>query len=1372
MEIVLNLNLKQETKKTNGKERPKYELFQEQLFRVERDENKTKVFDYQNKLVKVLDNSETKKIFRTKRTEYPAVYNYETGVLTIVKYIPLHGHSSYSILDCISRPEDIAAKAELAIAVTDHGNMFGALKFYKEMKKVGKKPILGFEAYTSSLDYVYETKDGDTLRKVLKENHVSLEEFLKANNNNIVFETMDGELIKEEEKDILLEKLRKPELIQVKGGQKLNIHKANAKNHLVLLAKSEKGYKNLVKLTTIGYKKFTRGRPQIDWDDLRKYSEDVVALSACLAGELPRAILKGKMDQARKIIREMISIFGKENYYIEIQRHGIDEERILNPILLQLAEEFGLKVVATADNHYTNEEDQAAHEAHLAIGTKSRLTDPNRWTFDGKGYHIHSSTEMEELFHDLPEVLDNTLDLAEKLNAEIPTDQLYMPHFPIPEGFESESAYFEHLVKRGFKDRFKGRPEFTDPKYIETLEFEIETINNMEFPGYFLIVADFVNFAKRNYHLVDEQTANRWKDFIKRKGHDPRPLAVGPGRGSACGSLVAYCLHITDVDPLEYGLLFERFLNPDRVSMPDIDLDFPDTRREEVLEYVRELYGKDSVSGIITFGTLKPKMAVRDVARVMGFEPSLGDKIAKMIPDKLELDGKNLKITLENIVKYDVGFSQLYESDPDVKKVVDLAMRLEGLPRNTSQHACGYVIAAGDVSNYIPQATVFNKDTKERDTVTQYTMSEVEEVGLLKMDFLGLRTMGVFDRVLEAANKKRKKNGQELLIMSNLADKAINDINLYKFIGQGNTAGVFQLESPGMTDVMKQLFQDVNQLDKNDPNVTKELFERLVAGLSLYRPGPMDEIPNYIKNMLDPDGIVYDSPELERILSATYNVIVYQEQVMFIVRELAGFSRGQSDTIRKAMGKKNAEIINQYEEYFLYGNEEMGIKGCQQLGIDMDLAKDIWERMRKFAEYAFNKSHAVGYANVAISNAYLAYYYPVETLCETLNSYKNADRIKQFIGVSKARGIQVLPPDVNASGTKFIVEGDAIRFGFSGLKNMGKSGMLIIDEREKRGPFKSLFDFVQRMAVYQRIDKRMMEALIYSGSLDTFSGTRKEKLSMMDTLLGIASATKELRKERAISLFNTSAFQPIRDILITSNSLGEIDFQTKLIKEKEYTGFYVTGHPIDQYTSILSRLNIKDLNKINTFIEVEEEEVISNNEMHKKRDIDTSLVGAVQEIETFITRKGDQMASFEIEDETGVIRAVMFPREYVAYSELLKEGHVVAFTGKVTYGERGTQFIVSSALTIEELSASTSPNYIQLTLSDSRDSAKIELDEIEEIFHTAEQSGITNTIPVVFVMNGRKFTKRKGREIFGNISGDTIKGLQTLLGKDNVYVAY
>lgn len=1375
MEITLHLPIKQVKYKPDGKERDAKDLYRESFFRVLKKGDISEVYNHEQQLLCSLTPQQTAEIFRTSRTEYPAVYNYETGVLTIVKWVSLHGHSAYSILDCISKPEDIAKKSEWAMAVTDHGNMFGILKFYKAMKKEGKKPILGFEAYTSSLDYQIEVTKSENLRSFLKNHPISLEQLIQDNPQVMFLNSEKETLVCNGGVFEFIEHLKKLDECYVKAGQIIKINRANMKNHLVLLAENEKGYQNLVKLTSIGHQKFTKGRPQIDWDDLRQYSEGVVALSACLAGELPRAIMRRDMEQARRIIREMISIFGKENYFIEIQRHGLPEEDFLNPILMKLAKEFGLKVVATSDNHYTNKEDAYAHEAHLAIGTKSLLSDPNRWTFNGTGYHIHSSSEMEALFEDVPEVLDNTLELAERLTCEIPMGKIYMPEFPLPKGFSSQSEYFEFLVKKGFEERFKGKPEYTNPEYKERLQFEMDVINNMQFPGYFLIVADFINFAKRNYHLVDEETASRWKKFIQEKGHDVRPLAVGPGRGSACGSLVAYCLNITNVDPIPYGLLFERFLNPDRISMPDIDTDFPDTRREEVLEYVRDLYGVNSVSGIVTFGSMNAKSVCRDVARVMGFPPSFGDMIAKTIPDKLEENGENVKVTLPNALRLDLGFAQLYNNNPDVKKVVDLAMRLEGLPRNTSTHACGYVVTDGNVTNYIPQASVLNNETKERDMVTQFTMGECEEVGLLKMDFLGLRTMGVIDATLEQVNNDRQKQSLAPLNLDTLMTEAVQDINTYRHISQGHTAGVFQLESAGMTEVMKQLYQDVNGMTKGNAEQMKELFERLVAGLSLYRPGPMDEIPNYINNMLDPDGILYDSPELKDILSATYNVIVYQEQVMFIVRELAGFSRGQSDNIRKAMGKKKKEIIDQYEDYFLYGNEELGIEGCQKRKIPMDLAKDIWERMKKFAEYAFNKSHAAGYAYVSAITAYLNFYYPVETMTATLNSFKNkADRIKQFIGVCKARGIEVLPPNVNSSKTDFTVEDGKIRFGFSGLRNMGKSGQFIIEEREQRGEFKSLFDFVQRMALNQKVDKRMMESLIYSGSLDEFEGTRKEKLFLLDSLLGIATVTKELKKERMTSILSTLTFVPIQQHILQAPPVGELEFSTKMMKEKEYTGFYVTGHPIDQYLPKLSKVHINGLNKIHAFVSEEEEVIRSDGEVveRQKKEMDTRLVGVVQEMELFLTRKGEQMASFEIEDETGVIKAVMFPKTYQMYSLMVKEGNVLSFGGRVTYGERGTQFIVQLVETIEELASNNDPEYIQLTLSDDTVTAQMEVAEIEHLLQQAALSGITNHIPIVFSMNGQLFTKRKGRVMKGNCSGDTIRGLEYLLGKGNVYVKY
>lgn len=1371
MNINLGLNIKQETKNSYGTDRSNAELFAERIFSVKKVNNTTEVYDHKNNLLTTLGEDNTTHIFKTERITYPAIYNYKTGELVIVKYVPLHGHSSFSILDCISKPEDIANKGELAVAVTDHGNMFGSLKFYKAMKKEGKKPIIGFEAYMSSMDYHYKTKKDETLHVIAKRNHVSVESLFE--HNPTLHENLEVDELPFE--DLMILCLKEPEKILIAKEQDLLIHKSNAKNHLVLLAKDEQGYKNLVKLTSAGQSKYRRGRPQIDWEDLKEYNEGIVALSACLAGELPRAVLNDDVDHARTIIKEMIKTVGKDNYYIEIQRHGIDEERVLNPILLSLAEEFDLKVVATADNHFTNKDDASAHEAHLCIGTKSELDDPNRWVFPGSGYHIHSSEEMSELFHDIPFVLDNTLDLADKLNCVIPMGEVHMPEFPVPTGYKEQSDYFIELVRRGFKDRFEGTPAYTDPEYIERIKFEIETINNMDYPGYFLIVADFVNYAKRNYHLFDKSTTDQWKRFMNDNNYDPIPISVGPGRGSACGSLVAFCLHITNVDPIPYGLLFERFLNPDRISMPDIDMDFPDTRREEILEYVRELYGEEAVSGIVTLGTMGAKMVVRDVARVMGYPTAFGNKISKMIPEKISSNGKNLKVNLQNCVDYDLSFSQIYQSDTDFKRVVDMAIKLEGLPRNTSQHACGFLISPSAVTNYIPQATVANKETKKRDTVTQYTMSECEDMGLLKMDFLGLRTMGVIDRAMNLANEKRAEEGRELLNINSLSEKSMADLNVYRFIGQGYTAGVFQLESPGMTDVMTKLFQDVSDMDPNNPEDAVECFERLVAGISLYRPGPMDEIPSYIENMLNPEEIVYDSEELKKILSATYNVIVYQEQVMFIVRELAGFSRGESDNIRKAMGKKDKEIIDRYKNHFLYGSKEQDIKGCEEIGIPIELAKDIWDRMEKFAEYAFNKSHAVGYANISVMNAYLAYYYPKETMCEILNSYKkSADRIKQFIGVCKARNIKVLPPDLNTSRTDFYVEDEGILFGFNGLKNMGKSGVLIIEEREARGKFVSLFDFVQRMATHQRIDKRMLESLIYSGSLDKFEGTRKEKFAMLDILLGIASSTRESNRDNTFLLFNSKAFKPTVELLTTPTPLGEINPHEKLLKEKEYTGFYVTGHPIDNYKSMLSRLNVEGLNKIDTFLDVDDDVLIAENQVieRKNKDIDTRLVGVVQEIEVFTTRKGDQMAGFEIEDETGVIKAVVFPREYLMYSHLLKEGNVIAFGGQVSYSERGTQFKTQLIETIEELASNTQPNYIQLTLSDEQSKAIQELKEIDDILNEAESGGIKNNIPVVFEMNKKTFRKRKGVEVKGNWSGDTLRNLELLLGMDSVHVAY
>lgn len=786
-------------------------------------------------------------LFKNRKSFYAI---FKQNRLRVVRYVNLHGHSEYSILDCISRIKDITKKAEWAIAVTDHGNMFGALEFYKEMNKAGKKPLIGFEAYHYSRD----------------------------------------------------------------GKEK--------SHHIVLLARNGAGVKNLFKLTSNGYHN-VNNKPQITWADMEKYSEGVVCLSACIAGEVPQAILNNDLDKARDLIRGMIDIYGKENYFLEIQRHGLEQEKIVEAGVLKLAEEFDLKVVATTDSHFTNKQDKSAHDLHLCIGTKRLLSDPTRWTFTGDGYHIHTSEEMVERFSDMPDVLDNTLDLAERLNPVLETGKVFMPSFPIPKTFKTENEYLKHLVMEGFEKRFKGKAAFDSEEYRERIEFELETVERMGFPGYFLIVWDFIRFARE------------------------RDILVGPGRGSACGSLLTYCLGITNVDPIPFGLLFERFLNPDRISMPDIDIDFPDTRREEVLDYVRDKYGNDSVTGVITFGRMLAKSVSRDVARVMGFPTSFGDSIAKLIPDKLEENGKNLKVTLPNVLRLSPEFKRYYQSSTDVQSVVDAAIRLEGLPRTLSQHACAILISPSAVSDYIPLVTLPNRATKGRDTVTQFSMGECEEMGILKMDFLGLRTMGVFDRALTYINEKRPAEQKRL----ELDDIPIGVQSVYDFISKGNTAGVFQLESSGMTGLMGQLYQDLHKM-KGTEEEGIQLFERLVAGISLYRPGPMDEIPNYVKNMLKPNGIHYEFPTIEDIMTPTYNVIVYQEQVMFIVRRLAGFSKGDADSVRKAMGKKNEKLLAEYGEYFLHGSEERGISGAIANGIEKEDAQELWEKMKKFGLYA------------------------------------------------------------------------------------------------------------------------------------------------------------------------------------------------------------------------------------------------------------------------------------------------------------------------------------------------------------------------------------------------------------------------------------
>jgi DNA polymerase-3 subunit alpha len=1090
----------------------------------------------------------------------------------LVLWVDLHRHSAYSILDGETRIGEMVELTDVSGALTDHGNMFGALAYYKAMRKAGKLPILGFEAYSEDIDGKKEA------------------------------------------------------------------------HHLLLLAKNSAGFHSLTKLTSMAHDNFYR-KPQINYEMLQAYHEGIIATSACLGGEVSQKILAGDVEGARKVVRFFQDLL-KDDYYIEIQHHGLDEEQIVNPVLKELASEFGIQLVGTTDAHYARLEDKESHEVLLSIQTGKTMDDDNRWTFQGTGYHIHEAAEVEALFANEPEALDGTVEIAEKCaGMELDMGKIYMPQFPLPTGFNDDESFFRHLCRAGYRQRFQGKQQMKDPEYLERMTFEIDTILGMGFPGYFLIVHDFVNFAKS------------------------RGILVGPGRGSVCGSLVAYALGITEVNPIPYGLLFERFLNPDRISMPDIDLDFEDSRREEVLEYVREKYGHDAVSRIVTFGTMAARAVVRDVTRVMNKPYALGDKIAKTIPAEPEM-------TLEKAYNQSPEFKDLYDNDEEVRVIIDMAKKLEGLPKSNGQHACGIIIAPDAVTNHIPQLMMKNPKTGVKEPTTQFTMSEDEEMGLLKMDFLGLRTMGV---VADAIRQIEQNRGTKLDFLSIPND----DIATYRLISEGHTAGVFQLESQGMTGFMKQLYQDI----KDDPSMGRQYFERLVAGVSLYRPGPLDEIPHYLENMLDPSKISYETPQLKPILDATYGIIVYQEQVMFIVRELAGFSRGQADTIRKAMGKKIVEILNEYEEYFIYGSEKKGIKGCVANGIAESVAHSIWDKMKTFAKYAFNKSHAAGYSEISIRTAWLSNYYPTEYIAAILNSYVNkADKIKTYLSVAKKRGITVLAPNVNRSGEDFVADGNEIIFGLSGIRNVGKNAPAIIQEREANGPFTSFLDFAGRMGKHGT-NRKVMESLIYAGAMDTFTGTRADKLAILDAVMAISTF------KRVLTLLELDGWAKLAEVPFPQ--IPEMDELEKLEFEHEYAGFYVTGHPLDVYQPILDAHKVIDIGALI----VEDEEIATNEEeevmlgKREPQEQQVRIAGRIKELKTFYSKRDNNpIKVFQLEDRTSEAKVVFFGKKQKGNKKskdplaALEEGLVVVVEGTFKVDDFGGQVVGEKFINITELS--------------------------------------------------------------------------------------
>ena len=1051
----------------------------------------------------------------------------------------LHVHTEYSLLDGSSKIGELAARAkELgmdSMAITDHGVMYGVIDFYRAARAAGIKPIIGCEVYVSP---------GSRFDR----------------------ETVHGE---------------------------------DRYYHLVLLAENNTGYQNLMKIVSKGFVDGFYYKPRIDEEVMREYHEGIIALSACLAGEVPRYLEKGLYEEAKEAAKRHLEIFGEGNYFLELQDHGIPLQRQVNQGIMRLSKELNIPLVATNDCHYINADDWEAHDILLCIQTGKKVSDENRMRYEGGQYYVKSEEEMRQLFPYAPEAIENTHKIAERCNVEIEFGVTKLPRFDVPDGYDSW-GYLNHLCDEGFALRYPD----DDGTLRARLDYELGTIKSMGYVDYFLIVWDFINFAKSH------------------------GIAVGPGRGSAAGSIVAYCLKITDIDPIRYQLLFERFLNPERVSMPDIDVDFCYERRQEVIDYVVEKYGKDQVAQIVTFGTLAARGVIRDVGRVMDLPYSLCDQVSKMVPAELN-------ITLDLALQKNPELKTLYESDEQVKKLIDMSKRLEGLPRHTSMHAAGVVISRTSIDEYVPLSR-----GADGTIVTQFTMTTLEELGLLKMDFLGLRTLTV---IQDAVKMIEKDYGVKL----DLEHIDYDDKKVMDSLGTGKNEGVFQLESGGFKTFMKEL--------------KPTTLEDIIAGISLYRPGPMDFIPKYLKGKNDPASITYTCPQLEPILKPTYGCIVYQEQVMQIVRDLAGYTLGRSDLVRRPMSKKKAAVMAKERQNFVYGNAEEGVKGCIANGIDEKTANQIYDDMTDFAKYAFNKSHAAAYAVVAYQTAFLKFYYPKEFMAALMTSVMdNTTKVSEYILACRNMGIPILPPDINEGYSGFSVSGNGIRYGLSAIKSVGRAVVdVIIAERENGGLFKSLDDFVSRMS-NKEVNKRTLESFIKSGALDTLPGTRKQKLIVSGDLLESKAREKKTVMEGQLSFFDLAPEEEKNNFQITFPNVGEYDKQTLLAFEKETIGIYVSGHPMEEYREVWEK-NVTA--KTSDFVVDEDGRTVVE-------DNSNVVIGGMITSKKVKTTKTNQLMAFiTIEDLVGTVEVLVFPKIYEKNRPSFTEENKVFVRGRASIGD-------------------------------------------------------------------------------------------------------
>ena len=1148
-----------------------------------------------------------------------------------MEFAHLHVHTEYSLLDGSNKINEYVARVkELGMnsaAITDHGVMFGCIDFYKAAKAAGIKPIMGCEVY-------------------------------------------------------------------VAPGSRFDKEAGHAEDkyyHLVLLAENQQGYENLMKIVSKGFIDGFYYKPRVDLELLAQYHQGIIALSACLAGEVARYITRGLYEEAKKAALRYEEIFGKGNFFLELQDHGIPQQQTVNSQLLRMHQETGIDLVATNDIHYTYSTDAQAHDILLCVQTGKRLQDEDRMRYEGGQYYVKSPQEMAELFSYAPEAIANTQKIADRCNVEIEFGVTKLPKFDVPAPYTSWE-YLNKLCYEGLEERYSENLDALK----ERLEYELNVIKTMGYVDYFLIVWDFIKFAR---------------------DHD---IMVGPGRGSAAGSLVSYTLGITKLDPIKYDLLFERFLNPERVSMPDIDVDFCFERRQEVIDYVVEKYGKDRVVQIVTFGTMAARGVIRDVGRVMDLPYAQCDAIAKMIPTELN-------ITIDKALTMNPELKSLYESDETVRNLIDMSKRLEGLPRHTSMHAAGVVISQKPVDEYVPLSRA-----SDGSIVTQFTMTTLEELGLLKMDFLGLRTLTVIQNAVQLA----EKNKGVKLDMDHIDQE---DKKVYEMLGAGKTDGVFQLESAGMTSFMKEL--------------KPQNLEDVIAGISLYRPGPMDFIPQYIKGKNNADSVTYDCPELEPILKATYGCIVYQEQVMQIVRNLGGYTLGRSDLVRRAMSKKKASVMEKERQNFVYGNEEEGVPGCIHNGIPEQVANKIYDEMTDFAKYAFNKSHAAAYAVVAYQTAYLKCYYPVEFMAALMTSViDNPSKVAEYILSSRKMGIDILPPDINKGESAFSVDGNSIRYGLSAIKSVGRPVIEgLVEERNARGPYKNLRDFIERLSG-KELNKRVIENFIKAGAFDGLSGNRRQKMMVYVQILDAVNQEKKNVMAGQLSLFDIASEEDKASYEIRMPDVEEYPREAMLAFEKEVLGVYISGHPLEEYEEKWR----KNISAVTTDFQPDEE---TGNP--KVRDGAKEVVGGMITAKTIkYTKTNKVMAFLTLEDLVGTVEVVVFPRDYEKNVRLMDVDAKVFIQGRVSAEEeKASKLICEKIYAFEE-----APRELWLQF----ETKEAYLAQEVQLFDILKDSDGRDS--VVVYIRSPKAVKRLGPAREVHIDRSLLVRLYEKYGKDNIKV--